>query len=90
MLAILISIAGTVTITATDDGLFEGDEDIVLDVDSVTGALELGIQQVTVTIADDDPAALTLTFAQSPISEAAGCDETTTPRVPCALTGSPA
>ncbi len=45
--------SGSITLTALDDLLLEGDESIVLDVASVLNGTENGTQQVTVTITDD-------------------------------------
>ena len=62
---------GTVTITAVDDALNEGDETVVVDITNVTNATGTG--QVTTTITDDDPApTVTLSIASDPIAEAAG------------------
>ena len=45
---------GSQTITAVDDSIDEEDETIIVDIDAVTNATENGLQQVTVTITDDD------------------------------------
>ncbi|MBC7817849.1 MAG: hypothetical protein IAG10_13235, partial [Planctomycetaceae bacterium] len=49
------SFSGSITLTAVADVLDEPDETIVVDIDNVTNATELGTQQVTATIVDDDP-----------------------------------
>lgn len=46
--------SGTITLTAIDDDQVEGDETIIVDITSVTGAAEQGTQQVTATIVDND------------------------------------
>jgi hypothetical protein len=46
--------SGTVTITGTDDTIYEGEEGIIIDIDSVTNGKESGTQQVTCNITDDD------------------------------------
>ena len=48
----------TVTITGTDDTVYEGEENIIIDIDSVTNGTEAGNQQVTCSITDDDTASL--------------------------------
>ena len=66
---------GTGTLTAVQDSLYENpDETIVVDISSVTNAAESGVQQVTATITDDDPAPSTVTLAVtgSAMAEAAG------------------
>ena len=50
------STSGTATITATDEGLDDGDQTVVVDIDTVTNGTEDGTQQVTTTILDDDEA----------------------------------
>src|SRR5262249_59601060 len=45
----------SLTLTAVQDALNEGDETVVVDITNVTGAGEDGTQQVTATIHDDDP-----------------------------------
>ncbi|WP_406696275.1 hypothetical protein V5E97_35330 [Singulisphaera sp. Ch08] len=46
--------SGSLTLTGVDDALNEGSETIVVDVMSVINGLELGTQQVTATITDDE------------------------------------
>ncbi len=46
--------SGSITITAVQDDIYEGDETVIVEVDTVTGAVEDGTQQVTVTIIEDD------------------------------------
>ena len=46
--------SGTATVTAQDDELFEDDETIIVDIDSVTNGTESGTQQETTQITDDD------------------------------------
>ena len=67
--------SGSVTITATDDGDDEGDETVIVDIATVTGANEDGDQQVTTTILDDDGVVLptvTLGVDSAEIAEAGG------------------
>lgn len=47
---------GTATVTAVQDDVEEGNETIVLNIQTVVGAFEDGIQEVTITIEDDDVA----------------------------------
>ncbi len=44
----------SIAITGINDTLFEGDESIVIDMGSPTNATELGVQQVSLTLSDDD------------------------------------
>src|SRR5205823_1627632 len=48
------STTGSITLTAVQDSLDEVDETIVVDISTVTNAVESGTQQVTATITDDD------------------------------------
>jgi len=50
----------TVTVSALQDGTDEPDETVIVDIDEVTNGSENGVQQVTVTIVDDDPTMWTL------------------------------
>ena len=59
-----MSLSGSVTLTALADTASEGDETIVVNIVSVTNALELGEQQATTTILDD-PGAVYLTGGSS-------------------------
>ena len=72
---------GTVNLLPTADTIFEADETVVVDIDSVSGggASENGTQQETITITNDDSApTLTLTSSASSISEDAGSSLTLT------------
>jgi len=46
----------SVALTGVQDSTYEGAETIVVDITAVTNASESGVQQVTVSITDDDPA----------------------------------
>ncbi|RUT78476.1 choice-of-anchor L domain-containing protein [Ancylomarina longa] len=48
------SLSGSVTLTATDDALNEGDETVIFSISSLVNGMENGTQQQTVTIVDDD------------------------------------
>jgi hypothetical protein len=48
------SLSGTTSVTALQDTTQEGNETIQIDIASVTGATENGIQSITITIEDDD------------------------------------
>lgn len=48
------STSGTATITGTDDSEVEGDEIALVDISSASNATESGVQQVSITILDDD------------------------------------
>ena len=66
---------GSVTVTAVQDAADEPDEAVVVDITSVTNGQEVGTQQVTITILDDDEAPVpdvTLTVDNATIPEAAG------------------
>jgi len=56
------SLSGAINLTALADALDEADETIIVDITSVAGGTEGGVQQVTVTIVDDD-ATPTVAFA---------------------------
>ena len=45
---------GTTTLTVVDDAIDENDETVIIDISSVTNAIESGAQQATVTITDND------------------------------------
>ena len=47
--------SGAITITAVQDFSPEGDETVIVDIDTATNAVEDGTQQVSTTIVDDDP-----------------------------------
>ncbi len=68
------STTGTATITAVQDTLAEANETVIVDISAVTNGTELGTQQDTVSIVDDDAAGPTVTLAIAPttIAEAAG------------------
>jgi len=51
------STAGTITLTAVQDAVYETNETIVVDITSVVNGTENGTQQATATIVDDDSAA---------------------------------
>ncbi|MBX7147565.1 hypothetical protein K1X76_00645 [bacterium] len=67
---------GTATLTATDDGIVDAAETIDVDVDSVTNGTESGVQQVSVTITDDDSYALNITQSggSTNVTEGTGSD----------------
>ncbi|MBL8828254.1 MAG: VCBS repeat-containing protein, partial [Planctomycetaceae bacterium] len=46
-------LTGSVAISTLNDFLHEGDESVVIDITSVTGATETGVQQATISITDD-------------------------------------
>ena len=63
----------TFTITSVNDGDQETDETVIIDISSVVNGKELGTQQVTVTIKDDDgPPTVSIAVDQASIAEAAG------------------
>ena len=66
------SLTGTVTITSTDDALNEGDETVIVDIDTVTNGTEVGTEQETVTITDDDAAPTVTLSGGAAIAENAG------------------
>jgi hypothetical protein len=67
------NLTGTVTLNATQDTLDEPDETILVEIASVTNGTELGTQQVTATIRDDDASPnVALSVVPSAIEEAAG------------------
>src|SRR5206468_4352238 len=46
---------GSISLTAVQDALDEADENIIVDITTITNGVESGTQQVTGTIIDDDP-----------------------------------
>lgn len=70
------SSSASITLTALQDTELEGDETIVVAIDSVSSdnpfVVELGEQQVTTTIVDDDLPVVVLTVSPSLIGEAGG------------------
>jgi hypothetical protein len=70
------STTGSVTLTAVDDAIAEGNETIILDIQSVTNGTELGTQQQIYTIVDnervgvaDNPAALQIKIYPTWVSD---------------------
>ena len=51
-----LSTTGSVTVTGLDDLIAEGNETVDVDITSVTNGTESGVQQVTITIIDDESA----------------------------------
>ncbi len=72
------SLSSTMTLTAAQDTLYEGNETVFVDITGVTNGTENGTQQVTATILDDDSSP-TVTLAVNPttIAEAAGVSTVT-------------
>ncbi|AGA80716.1 MBG domain-containing protein [Echinicola vietnamensis] len=69
------STTGSVTLNNIPDALYEMNETIIIDINTVTGGLESGTQQVTYTILDDDPppnATLEVLDYWNPITNEAG------------------
>ncbi|MEZ4818774.1 MAG: Calx-beta domain-containing protein, partial [Bdellovibrionota bacterium] len=61
---------GSVTVTGVDDAIDEANETVIIDIDSVTNAIESGVQQATTTITDDETAPnVTLTVDTATIAE---------------------
>ncbi|MCV6631300.1 MAG: gliding motility-associated C-terminal domain-containing protein [Flavobacteriaceae bacterium] len=54
------STTATITIKAIEDTVVEGDENIVLNIDTVTNATENGEQQLSISITDDDEATVAI------------------------------
>ncbi|MEN9611329.1 MAG: hypothetical protein RLZZ628_2143 [Bacteroidota bacterium] len=65
--------SATVTLTAIHDVLYEGNENITINLASVTNASANGVQSKSITIIDDDPMpTVTLTANPTSIAEAGG------------------
>ncbi|TAJ08181.1 hypothetical protein DMA11_21450 [Marinilabiliaceae bacterium JC017] len=62
-------LAGTVTVTSVDDDLVEESETVIVDVASVVNAKEVGTQQKSVTISDNDAAGITVSAISNTINE---------------------
>ncbi|MEL7341186.1 MAG: Calx-beta domain-containing protein, partial [Bacteroidota bacterium] len=71
------SLTGTLSLNAQSDVLYEGDENLIMDIDNVINGIENGTQQETLTIQDDDPIpSVSITgLSQDTISENAGLTE---------------
>ena len=65
-------LSAIVTATSVDDNIDEPDETIIADIDQVTNAIEVGTQQETITIRDNDPPLVTLSVNNASIAEAGG------------------
>ena len=65
-------LSAVVTVTSVDDNIDEPDETIIADIDQVTNAVEVGNQQETITITDNDPPLVTLSVNNTSIAEDGG------------------
>ncbi len=62
--------SGTIIITSAEDNIYEGDEDIIIDITSVSNAIEASEQQVSVGIIDNETQpTVILELTGSPFSE---------------------
>lgn len=67
------STTGSILLSTLQDGVDEADETIEVEVTSVTNGTELGVQQVTTVIVDDDPSpSVTLSLSDSTLAEEGG------------------
>jgi len=67
------SLTGSITFNGLNDLTDELDETIIVDIDTVTNGIEVGTQQVTATITDDDPVpSVTLSVVGAPLAENGG------------------
>ena len=65
--------SASIPVTGIDDPLDEFDEQVVVEIDTVTNGTENGTQSVTATIIDDDaPPTVTLSLTGSPFTEKGG------------------
>lgn len=64
-------------ITAIDNATIEGNKTIIIDIASVIGGSESGVQQQTVTLVDDETANVSLNVNATSIAEATGFTEIT-------------
>ncbi|MSQ09906.1 MAG: hypothetical protein EXR52_02730 [Dehalococcoidia bacterium] len=63
-------VSGAITLQALQDTAFEEAETVIVDITAVTNGVEDGVQQVTVTIVDDDgPPTVTLSTNKTALSE---------------------
>ncbi|MEL6844557.1 MAG: Calx-beta domain-containing protein, partial [Bacteroidota bacterium] len=71
------SLTGTIGLNAQSDALYEGNENLIIDIDNVINGIENGLQQETLTILDDDgiPSVSISGLSQDTISENAGITE---------------
>ncbi|MEE4356355.1 MAG: Calx-beta domain-containing protein, partial [Desulfococcaceae bacterium] len=63
---------GQLTLTGKSDTITEGDQTVVVDIVTATGAQEAGDQSVTATILDDDLVTVSLSASEATISEEGG------------------
>jgi len=67
------STSASITLASVSDLLYEGNETVIIDINTVTNGTESGVQQQTVTITDDDTApSVTLSTGTSSIAETSG------------------
>lgn len=64
--------SGSLTITNTDDSLYEGTETIIIDISAVTNATENGTQQKTISLFDNESAPTVTLSGTATIAEASG------------------
>ncbi len=64
--------SGSITVTATQDTVFEGDETVLVSIFSLSGATAGGRQQVVITIIDDDTVPVVTLSMSSPLLAEAG------------------
>ncbi len=62
-------LSGTVSVSTIDDAFVEDAERVILDISSVTNALEVVVQQKTVTISDNDAPGITVSTISNAINE---------------------
>ena len=65
-------LTGSVTVTAVQDTIVEGNETVVVDITGVTNGTESGTQQATTTITDDDKLTVQFDTASSSDDESVG------------------
>jgi hypothetical protein len=65
---------GTATLTSVSDAIYEGNETVIIDINTVTNGLESGTQQRTITITDDEtlPTADLTTSSSTNLAETGG------------------
>lgn len=67
------SLSGSINLNTLNDQIYEGSETVIIDIASVTNGIELGTQQKTVSITDDETTPkLSITTSTSSITENGG------------------
>ncbi|MFM2386278.1 MAG: hypothetical protein RL660_1035 [Bacteroidota bacterium] len=81
------TLSASITLSSTDDAIFEGNETVIVDITSVSNGTESGVQQQTVTIIDNETTP-TVSITSSPTTVTEGGTTTVTATLSNATTQS--